>query len=161
MYIKRQLYNLDLSWYVTPMVVDYYLMKIKSTQLKYVRYIYWHVRSEGLKWGKTKQYSQNVYQMTIVQSRFGFICETGGGKVLLGEPLSPHNSNMWDIFIWMYDQWWVEMSKNYIELTKWLSNGNCTTSNWLHMWNQWWYIIAWGSLTFFLMFRNFEYPSLF
>ncbi len=38
--------------------------------------------------GKTKQYLQNVYQMTIVQPVFDFIisCETKGGKVLLEDP---------------------------------------------------------------------------
>ncbi len=37
--------------------------------------------------------------MAIVQPGFGLICVTDGGKVLFEEPLSPHNSNMWDIFI--------------------------------------------------------------
>ncbi len=64
-----------------------------------MRYIYIHMFSEGMKWGKTKtvkmkEYSQNAYQMTIVQPRFSFICETDVGKVLLEKPLSPNNSNM-------------------------------------------------------------------
>ncbi len=50
--------------------------------------------SEGLKWGKTKQYSQNVYQITIIQLGFGFICETNGGKALLEETIRQHNSNI-------------------------------------------------------------------
>ncbi len=49
---------------------------------------------DGLKWEKNIQNSQNVYQIAIVQSGFGFICETDGGKILLEETLSPHNSNM-------------------------------------------------------------------
>ncbi len=49
---------------------------------------------EALKWVNMKEYLQNVYQMTIVQPRFGFICETNLGKVMLEKPLSPNNSNM-------------------------------------------------------------------
>ncbi len=53
-----------------------------------------HMFSDGLKWEKIKQNSQNVYQMPIVQPGFGLICEVGGGKVLLEEPLSALNSYM-------------------------------------------------------------------
>ncbi len=36
-----------------------------------------------------KQYSQNVYQMAIVQPGFGFICEAGGGKSIVGRTFEP------------------------------------------------------------------------
>ncbi len=43
-----------------------------------------------------------------------------------------HTSQLCQIYLFAYYQWVVEMSKNDIELTKWLSNGNCTTWNWHH-----------------------------
>ncbi len=48
----------------------------------------------GVGMWKTKECSQNVYQMAIVEPGFGFICETDGVKVLLEETFSQHNSNM-------------------------------------------------------------------
>ncbi len=99
---------------------------------------YLHMSSEVLKCGKTIQYSQNVYQMTTVQPVFGFICETDGGKVLLEEPLSPPNSNMWDIVVCISAvRGWNKKKKKTV-FTKWLSNGNCTTWILLHMWNRMW-----------------------
>ncbi len=126
------------------------------------KYIYLHMFSEGLKSENIKQNSQNVYQMAIVQPGVGFICETEGGKVLLEETLSPHFSNMSNIFICILSVWGWNEQKLYRKLTKWISNGNYTTWNWLHMLDQWWYIIVLGSLTFTqLKYVRYIYLQLF
>ncbi len=66
-------------------------------------------------------------------------------KLMVGKYCSKNalanTTQICEIYLFAYEQWGVEVVKNETVFTKCISNGNCATWIWLHMWSRWWKVL--------------------
>ncbi len=75
-------------------LVDVWANTTKICEIYLFAYEQW-----GVEMGKNKTVFTKCISNGNCTTGFGLICVTDGGRLLFNDSLSPHNSNMWDIFI--------------------------------------------------------------